>query len=128
MQLGETSSFEEAQLRERIKQDTNFDKFSIEIEKTLHLLSDAMDSGQADKDNAAKETIDGQNGAIQAILPVVDQVLNFNRSIQVKGDESLQIVLKSDSPAGDFLVGKLRMQFIILIGLGLVRAVAPKKA
>ena len=104
------------------------DKFSVEIEKTLHLLSDAMDSGQADKDKPAKETIDGQNGAIQATLAGVGQVLNFNRSIQVKGDNSLQIVLKSDSPAGDFLVGKLRMQFIVLVGLGLVRAEAPKNA
>ena len=63
-----------------------------------------------------------------ASLPGVGQVLNFSRSLQVKGDKSLQIVLKSDSPAGDFPVGKLSMLFLVLVGFGLVRAVAPKNA
>jgi len=103
MQLGEISSFEEAQLRERTKQDSKLDKFSIEIEKTLHLLSDAMDSGQADKDKPAKETIDGQNGAIQATLAGVGQVLNFSARFRLRATRvcklsSSLIFLRATSP------------------------------
>jgi hypothetical protein len=121
------------------------------------LVSDAFDSGQANEAKLAnfrlsrkrrntlkkhlasgrrlakrivrhQEAIDGQNGAIQATLQSVGQVLNFSRSLQVEGDKSLQIVLKSDSPAGDFPVGKLWMLFLVLVGLGLVRAVVPNNA
>ena len=75
-----------------------------------------------------QEAIDGQTGAIQATLPGVGQVLNFSRSLQVKGDKGLQIVLKSDAPQAEFPTGKLWMLFLVLVALGLVRAVAPKNA
>ena len=49
MLLGETSSFEEAQLRERLRQDEQLTKFSEEIQKTLSFVSESFDSGQAKK-------------------------------------------------------------------------------
>ncbi len=73
-----------------------------------------------------REAIDRQNGAIQATLPGVGQVLNFTRSLQVKGDKGLQIVFQSDAPQGEFTTGKLWMLFLVLVALGLVGVVAPK--
>ena len=57
---------------------------------------------------------------------VYRQVLNFTRSLQVKGDKGLQIVLQSDAPHGEFPAGKLWMLFLVLVALGLVRVFAPK--
>ena len=73
-----------------------------------------------------QEAIDRQNGAIQATLPGVGQVLNFTRSLRVKGDKGLQIVFQSDAPQGEFTTGKLWMLFLVLVALGLVGVVAPK--
>ena len=53
-------------------------------------------------------------------------MLNFTRSLQVKGDKGLQIVLQSDAPQGEFPTSKLWLLFLVLVALGLVRVVAPK--
>mgnify|MGYP004220023941 CR=1 FL=1 len=52
-----------------------------------------MPSIQAKRIVRQQEAIDGQNGAIQATLPGFVQVLNFTRSMQVKGDKELHIFL-----------------------------------
>jgi len=48
---------------------------------------------------------------LQATMPGVGQVLNFTRSLQVKGDKGLQIVLQSDAPQGESPTSKLWMLF-----------------
>ena len=87
-----------------------------------------MPSIQAKRIVRQQEASDGQNGAIQATLPGVGQVLNFTPSVQVKGDKGLQIVLKSDAPQGEFPTGKLWMLFLVIVALGLVRIIAPNNA
>ena len=54
MLLGEASPFEEEQLREQLKQDAGLAKFCAEIEKTLPLLKEALDVGQAGKTKTPK--------------------------------------------------------------------------
>jgi len=54
MLLGEASPFEEEQLREQLKQDVDLAKFCAEIEKTLPVLKEAFDVGQAGKAKSSK--------------------------------------------------------------------------
>ena len=54
MLLGEASPFEEEQLREQLKQDAALARFCAEIEKTLPLLNEALDVGQAPKAKSSK--------------------------------------------------------------------------
>jgi hypothetical protein len=114
LQQGKGVNYTQAQVREVM--DLN----SIEDNTAFRRLAERIVRQQ--------EAIDGQTGAIQATLPGVGQVLNFSRSLQVKGDKGLQIVLKSDAPQAEFPTGKLWMLFLVLVALGLVRAVAPKNA
>ena len=223
MLLGETSSFEEAQIRERIKQDESLVKFCVEIEKTLHLLSDAMDSGQVDKAKPTKARLDRKRpnslkklfagaarlakrdvatpnfgralwgiaavlailfvafGVVFSMLPVRETAVGLLKKRKSASEvqssmpmpneartvsENMPVtatvtptpatqpeplpVMESEPapqafgvipnatpprpptaempPASDFPVGKLWILFLVLVGLGLVRAVAPKNA
>ena len=58
MLLGEASPFEEEQLREQLKTDVDLAKFCTEIEKTLPLLNEALDVGQAPKAKSPKQRLD----------------------------------------------------------------------
>ncbi len=60
MLLWETSSFEKAQLQQQIRDDERLAKFCSEIEKTLSLVSDAFDSGQAGKAKRANVRLSRQ--------------------------------------------------------------------
>ena len=112
LQQGKGVNYTQAQVREVMNLN------SVEDNTAFRRLAERIVRQQ--------EAIDGQNGAIQATLPGVGQVLNFTRSLQVKGDKGLQIVLQSDAPQGEFPTGKLWMLFLVLVALGLVRVVAPK--
>ena len=112
LQQGKGVNYTQAQVREVMNLN------SVEDNTAFRRLAERIVRQQ--------EAIDGQNGAIQATLPGVGQVLNFTRSLQVKGDKGLQIVLQSDAPQGEFPAGKLWMLFLVLVALCLVRVVAPK--
>ena len=60
MLLGEASPFEEEQLREQLKTDVDLAKFCAEIEKTLPLLNEALDVGQAPKAKSPKQRLAGE--------------------------------------------------------------------
>ena len=60
MLLWKTSSFEKAQLQQQIRDDERLAKFCSEIEKTLSLVSDAFDSGQAGKAKRANVRLSRQ--------------------------------------------------------------------
>ena len=71
--------------------------------------------------------IDGQTGAIQATLPGIGQVLNFSRSLQVKNDEGLKVVLKAKAAGEEYPIGNLGLLLMLFIALGLIRLAAPPR-
>ena len=60
MLLGEARPFEEEQLREQLKTDAALARFCAEIEKTLPVLKEALDVGQAGKVKSPKPRLAGK--------------------------------------------------------------------